>query len=231
MKNNIINVFIFLTKNIIKMSKYFVKPSIASSSMPFAVIHSSTPMHIPQYATINSPYVFVGRHSLLPIHSVNMPSKQHFVNVSNYNYVTVVILTNGGSQILLPMQHNRHGYKSVDVNLRKVYHGTDANSILQRMIAEYDLTHFGKHTTLSHYEKSSGINILIRVIYAPKVSRYRINTNYKHHNSDNLILERFWLPSYRSSHIKGVKDNIIYNINGCSTNIIYAIYNSLSQLV
>ena len=47
-----------------------------------------------------------------------------------------------GTQILLPMQ-NHHGYKSVDMNLRKVYHGTDANSILQKMIADYDLTHFG----------------------------------------------------------------------------------------
>ena len=89
----------------------------------------------------------------------------------------------------------------------------------------------GKHTTLSHYEKSSGINILIRVIYASQVSRYRINTNYKHHNSDNLILERFWLPSHRSSQIKSVKDNRVYDINGCLTNIIYALYNSLSQLV
>lgn len=213
------------------MSKYFVKPSITSSSIPFAIVHTSTPMHISQYGAIGSPYVFVNNQSLLPIHGLNLPSNHQSVNNSIYDYVTVVILTKGGTQILLPTQNNHHGYKSVDMNLRKVYLATDANSILQRMIAEYDLTQFGKHTTLSHYEKSSGINILIRVIYAPQVSRYRINTYYKHHNSDNLILERFWLPSYRSSHVKGVKDNIIYNINGFSTNIIYAIYNSLSQLV
>jgi len=206
------------------MSKYFFKPSIASSSLPLAIVHNSTPMHRPQYGVIGSPYVFVSGPSLLP-------SKQHFVNVSNYDFVTVIIVTNGGSQILLPMQNNHHGYKSVDMNLRKVYHGTDANSILQRMIAEYDLTHFGKHTTLSHYEKSSGINILIRVIYSPQVSRYRMNTNYKYHRSDNLTLERFWLSSYRSSHIKGIKDNRVYDINECSTNILFAIYNSLSQLV
>lgn len=223
--------FYFLLKYHL-MSKYFVKPSITSSSSPLAIVHHSTPIHISQYVAIGSPYVFVNNQSLFSIHGLNLPFNHQSVNVSIYDYVTVVILTNNGTQILLPTQNNHHGYKSVDVNLRKVYHGNDANSILQRMIAEYDLTHFGiKHTTLSHYEKSSGINILIRVIYAPQVSRYRINTNYKHHNSDNLILERFWLSSYRSSHIKGVKDSIIYNINGFSTNIIYAIYNSLSQLV
>jgi hypothetical protein len=213
------------------MSKYFVKPSIANSSLPLAIVHNSTPMHIPQYGVIGSPYVFVGGHSLLPIHSLNLPSKQHVVNISNYDYVTVVIVTNSGSQILLPTQNNHKGHKSVDVNLRKVYHGTDANVMLQQIIAEYDLTHFGKHTTLSHYEKSSGINILIRVIYAPQISRYRINTNYKYHNSDNLLFERFWLSSYHSSQIISVKNNIIHKINGYTANILFAIYNSLSQLI
>ena len=211
--------------------QYFFNPFTGSIPTHFGGI-------VPIVNPVGPPtFVAIGHNGFQPVtRQIHVAPVAHVSHVSHarsyrsdYDFVTVLVITkrpDGKYEILLPTSGN-----SIQLNCRRINHGDDPDALLARMIDDYGLTHFGKLSKIRHVEHSTGQIYKIAIVYAPMVSRTRINASYssRHHHVNSL--QRYFLPKHRASAM--LRDNYgkDRSIDFGTCNTIYAIANVLHDLV
>ena len=210
-----------------------------------AIDHLAIPPHIAGVVQIINPIgtpamVAIGHNGIAPFahqfhhgsslglahgHNVVHHSGQH----PDYDYVGVLLLTksqrSGMFEILLQVEHG-----SVVIDLRQVHVGDNPDTLLRRMLDDYGISHFGKHTQIRHVEHSNGRKYKFCIVYAPELSRTRINTHRASRHYHSVSLQRFFLPKQKVG--SSMKDNYGNNksVDFATSNIIYAVANMLSTI-
>jgi hypothetical protein len=148
---------------------------------------------------------------------------------SGYDFIGVIVVTKspktGMFEILLPVMHS-----SVVIDLRQVHGGDNSDTLLHRMLDDYGISHFGKHTQIRHVEHSNGCKYKFCIVYAPELSRTRINARRTSRYHKCVSLQRFFLPKHKVG--SSIKDNYGNNksVDFATSNIIYAVANMLSTI-
>jgi len=168
----------------------------------------------------HTPHVFVAP---APVPTPVVSSSCH------YNYVAVIVITKGSTgrrQILLANYTTPCAEASVE--LHRPHHDAPS-SRLDRLVQEYGLTGFGVQHTISHTDTSTGERVLCRVVYAPSVSRGRINAAYLLRYSHAKPLVRCYISSHRRGTIDSDYGTLM--LSDFNYNIVRAIDAQWSALV
>jgi hypothetical protein len=148
---------------------------------------------------------------------------------SDYDYVGVLVVTKnvhtGMFEILLPVNQG-----AIELDFRRVRFGDDPHLLSHRILEDYGIGHYGKHTQIRHVEHSNGDKYKLCIVYAHEISRTRINSHRlcRHHCS---TLHRFFLPKHKVG--SSMKDNYgnFKSVDFITSNIIYAVGNMLSSII
>ena len=161
--------------------------------------------------------------------SSGLAQAHHVGHHSGYDFIGVIVVTKspktGMFEILMPVEHG-----SVQIDLRQVRMSDDPDTLLQRMLDDYGITHFGKHTQIRHVDHSSGSKYKFCIVYAPELSRTRINARRTSRYHRCVSLQRFLLPKHKLG--SSIKDNYGNHkeVGFATSNIIYAVANMLSTI-
>lgn len=225
------------------MSRYFVNPfgsSFGSPAIPaISAIPPSIPPHVAGIVPIINPtgpptLVAFGHNGIVPLsHQIHQAPQVHHAHHahhvpshSKYDYVGVLVLTRSrrslGIEILLPVGHG-----SVHLDVRRVRSGDDYDFLLNRMLDDYGLSYFGKHTTIRHVEHSNGCKYKFCIVYAHEISRTKINTK-RSSRSYHTPLQRFVLPPHKIGSVLVDNYGSAKSVDFETSNIIYAISNMTS---
>lgn len=185
--------FLFLST----MSRYFFTPSglpapqqvvigpYVISTAP-SVVHAPVPIPIP----VPAPMAFHPLAFVAPPAFVTSPSHSHSSRVDS---VAVAIITRGRSgrrQILMVHTGSRASIETVSLL------GRDPHALLAQLLSQYGLTHFGKKTYIEHVDHATRERTLCCVVYAPELSRHRINTAFARHQPSIPPLSRFLIGTH-----------------------------------
>ena len=210
-----------------------------------AIGHLAIPPHLAGVVQIINPtgppaMVAIGHNGIAPFaHQLhNGPSRglahghhsgHHSGHHPDYDYVGVIVVTknprSGMFEILLPVEHG-----SATIDIREVHAIDNPDMMLHRMIDDYGISHFGKHTKIRHVEHSNGSKYKLCIVYAPELSRTRINAHRVSRRRHSVSLQRFFLPKHKIG--SSMRDNYGNNksVEFSTSNIIYAVANMLSTI-
>lgn len=193
------------------MSRYWRTPTglpIPSGSVGFPIGPFGIPMAMHAPAPVLAPVpvpipVPVFAHVHHPVHPPPSVAPIFATSSSRYDSVTVVVITRGPTGRRHILMHFDGGPFSGRASiLVDDLHGRDARTTLDKMICEYDLDHFGKKTYIDHHHKATNQRTLCCVVYAPELSRHRINSAFLRHHPHTPPLVRFLIDTHHHHHHK-----------------------------
>jgi hypothetical protein len=145
------------------------------------------------------------------------------VSSGHYDCVGLAVITlgrNGRRQILFA--HYTAPTNEASAEVHRPVMGETPQSRLDRLVAEFGLTHFGKHTTIDHVDHTTRQRVLCRVVYAPQLSCGRINGAYSARHPHAKSLVRCYIGSHRRGSIETERHGIL-TLSDFSYNLVHAI--------
>lgn len=204
---------------------------------PFGLAKPLFPQHIAGIVPIINPtgppdVIAIGHNGVIPFaHQLHPRHAMHVAHIAHhdYDYVGIIVVTrsprSGMFEILMLSENGNIGF-----DIRQARACDNPDTLLNRLLTDYGIVHFGKHTQIRHVEHSDGSKYKFCIVFAPELSRTRINARRKVSAPHCLSLQRFFLPKHKIG--SSIKDNYgsSHSVSPATSNIIYAISNMLATI-